>query len=457
MPRLTEIINVARNPKHPSITIYFPPERSNKLDVKKFKSQLSYTILGSLLEQSCLQYPVTKIDELDNGIEPYMEDTYKFMFSTEDFKYLKETFMIRLEFDIVILEEKSLTTAAIAHHINDLYKGDIVCVYSDQNAPKSIINMHIKRQDNQTMEDDDLDMFLQEVFKNLQLMPICGIFGIDKVFMMKDPIDFDKWILETEGTNFAQILSLENIDRSRTMSNCPPEVNQVLGIEAARQSIINEIRTVMDRYGISVQYRHLALLADVITHNGYLMAISRHGINRIATGPLSKATFEEMADMLIEAAAGAKTDDLNGISARIILGLKGKCGTGSFDLYYPSSLSKDDQIETFKKQLAEYKEEQNKRQKTETVDPLDHNPNPLPPSNSFKQNNKNKKTKPTTVVAKKHKMWDIKEADEDEALPNYLNRSPEYYNDKLEYYNEKLDDIGSIQKDDQERDPFDYL
>jgi DNA-directed RNA polymerase II subunit RPB1 len=92
----------------------------------------------------------------------------------------------------------------------------------------------------------------------------------------------------------------------------------------------------MDTYGISLQYRHLCLLADVMTHNGYLMAISRHGINRIATGPLSKATFEEMADMLIEAAVTAKTDDLNGISARIIMGLRGQCGTGAFDLYYPS-------------------------------------------------------------------------------------------------------------------------
>lgn len=433
---------------------------------------------------------MTKIDELEDGIEPYMEDTYKFMFSVEDFDYLKKTFMIRLEFDIVILEEKSLTTAAIAHHINDLYKGDIVCIYSDQNAPKSIINMHIKRQDNQTMEDEELDMFLQEVFKNLQMMPICGIYGIDKVFMMKDPIDFDKWILETEGTNFAQILSLENIDRSRTMSNCPPEVNQVLGIEAARQSIINEIRTVMDRYGISVQYRHLALLADVITHNGYLMAISRHGINRIATGPLSKATFEEMADMLIEAAAGAKTDDLNGISARIILGLKGKCGTGSFDLYYPASLSKNDQIETFKTQLEEFKAEQNKKQKInveevgdlhEATTPTTFTTQTAQTSRSTQRTQTPRQTKTQRTQTKnknagpsnpkKHKMWDVgggmgggmggsdgwsgssKVTEEnDEVVANYLNRSPEYYND-----NDYLNDIGSIQRENQEKDPFDYL
>src|SRR5690606_19115061 len=99
---------------------------------------------------------------------------------------------------------------------------------------------------------------------------------------------------------------------------------------------------------------------DVITHNGYLMAISRHGINRIETGPLSKATFEEMADMLIEAAVNAKSDDLNGISARIILGLKGKCGTGSFDLYYPTLDKKETSekslnVESLRKYLIDFK------------------------------------------------------------------------------------------------------
>lgn len=219
----------------------------------------------------------------------------------------------------------------------------------------------------------------------------------------------------------------------------------------------------MDRYGISVQYRHLALLADVITHNGYLMAISRHGINRIATGPLSKATFEEMADMLIEAAAGAKTDDLNGISARIILGLKGKCGTGSFDLYYPSSLSKDDQIETFKKQLEEFKtEEQNKKLKVDPLDPFasmeQFQAQKTQPQSRNRTQNKSKKMGATNSKKQKtNQFWSVndgKNDDGDEVVANYLNRSPEYYNDNDAY---KMDDIGSIQREDQEKDPFDYL
>jgi len=373
VPRLTEIINVARNPKNPSIAIYFPPERSNKLDVKKFKSQLSYTILGSLIESQSLQNSVTTINDLPGGLESYLYDTYKFLFTDEEFDAISDKPMIRIEFDIVMMEEKGLSTHAISNHISELYGDDIVCIASDENAEKSIIHIHITHQESHIIEDQELFLFLQEVFKNIQMLPLCGIFGIDKVFMMKDSLDFNKWILETEGTNFSQILSLPNIDRSRTMSNSPPEINQVLGIEAARQSIINEIRIVMETYGINVQYRHLCLLADVITHNGYLMAISRHGINRIETGPLSKATFEEMADMLIEAAVSAKSDDLNGISARIILGLKGKCGTGAFDLYYPTTETSSDKssFENLRKYLIDFKE--NRKAEEERNDTVRYN------------------------------------------------------------------------------------
>ena len=374
VPRLTEIINVARNPKNPSIAIYFPPEKSNKLDVKKFKSQLSYTILGSLIESQSLQNSVTTINDLPDGLEVYLDDTYKFLFTDEEFDIISSKPMIRIEFDIVMMEEKGLSTHAISNHISELYGEDVICVASDENAEKSIVHIHITQQEAQIIEDKELFLFLQEVFKNIQMLPLCGIFGIDKVFMMKDPLNFNNWIVETEGTNFSQILSLPNIDRSRTMSNSPPEINQVLGIEAARQAIINEIRIVMETYGINVQYRHLCLLADVITHNGYLMAISRHGINRIETGPLSKATFEEMADMLIEAAVNAKSDDLNGISARIILGLKGKCGTGSFDLYYPTtteSSDKPDRLENLKKYLIDFKE--NRKAEEERNDSVRYN------------------------------------------------------------------------------------
>ena len=57
-----------------------------------------------------------------------------------------------------------------------------------------------------------------------------------------------------------------------------------------------------------INYRHISCLVDVMTHRGTIMAITRHGINRLETGPLMRCTFEETVEILFEAAAFAQTD-----------------------------------------------------------------------------------------------------------------------------------------------------
>ena len=107
---------------------------------------------------------------------------------------------------------------------------------------------------------------------------------------------------------------------------------RVLGIEAVRLSLINELRFVLSSYGIYVNYRHLSTLCDVMTQRGILTSITRHGINRVDTGPLRKCSFEETVEILYEAAVFAETDYLSGITENIIMGQLAPYGTGSFDL-----------------------------------------------------------------------------------------------------------------------------
>ena len=95
----------------------------------------------------------------------------------------------------------------------------------------------------------------------------------------------------------------------------------------------------MKFYGIGVNYRHLALLADTMTYRGSIMSINRHGLNRTDAGPLKKCTFEETVDMLLDAGKKGMTDDLESVSASIIVGKEGKFGTGIFDLRYNDSQS----------------------------------------------------------------------------------------------------------------------
>jgi DNA-directed RNA polymerase II subunit RPB1 len=117
-----------------------------------------------------------------------------------------------------------------------------------------------------------------------------------------------------------KVLGFEGINHKRTHSNDIIEILKVLGIEAVRMSLINELRFVLSSYGIYVNYRHLSTLCDVMTQRGILTAITRHGINRVDTGPLRKCSFEETVEILLEAAVFSEVDQLQGITENIIMG-----------------------------------------------------------------------------------------------------------------------------------------
>ena len=149
----------------------------------------------------------------------------------------------------------------------------------------------------------------------LNSVSLRGVTGIERVFLMEhDKIVVNKegsiearsekeWVLETDGVNLKTVMTIDGVDFSRTYSNSCVEVFDVLGIEAARAAIMKELRGVIEFDGSYVNYRHLALLCDLMTHRGSLMAITRHGINRADTGALMRCSFEETVEILMEAAA----------------------------------------------------------------------------------------------------------------------------------------------------------
>lgn len=106
----------------------------------------------------------------------------------------------------------------------------------------------------------------------------------------------------------------------------------MLGIEAVRKAVEREIKHVISFDGSYVNYRHLALLCDVMTAKGHLMAITRHGINRQEVGPLMRCSFEETVDILMEAASHAESDVLKGVSENVMLGQLAHMGTGCFSM-----------------------------------------------------------------------------------------------------------------------------
>ena len=142
----------------------------------------------------------------------------------------------------------------------------------------------------------------------------------------------DCWLIETDGVDLQRVFSIEGVDATRTTSNHIIEILQVLGIEAARNSLVKELRMILGTYDIYVNYRHLSTLVDVMTQRGIFTSITRHGINRVDSGPLRKCSFEETAEILLEAAFFGEHDTLTGITENIIFGQLAPYGTGSVDL-----------------------------------------------------------------------------------------------------------------------------
>jgi len=112
----------------------------------------------------------------------------------------------------------------------------------------------------------------------------------------------------------------------------------VLGIEAARSTIISEIRLTMDQYGISIDYRHLNLLADVMTCRGNVLGITRFGVQKMRDSTLMLASFEKTTDHLFDSAVRGRRDDIEGVSECIIMGLPIPLGTGLFKLLYKPNI-----------------------------------------------------------------------------------------------------------------------
>jgi DNA-directed RNA polymerase II subunit RPB1 len=184
-----------------------------------------------------------------------------------------------------------------------------------------------------------LKNFQDQLLNNIVLR---GIKNIDKVILRKvkdnlkekagSYVKEDIWVLDTIGTNLLDVLGLDYIDPNRTTSNDIIEIYEVLGMEAARQAIYNELADVIEFDGTYLNFHHMALLCDRMTFSHKMISIFRHGINNDDIGPIAKASFEETPEMFLKAARHAELDNMRGISANVMCGQEGLFGTASFQV-----------------------------------------------------------------------------------------------------------------------------
>ena len=365
VPRIEEILSLSASLKNPSLTVYLKPEdETDKDKANTFQYMLEHTKLEEIVKSVEICFDpddlntlidedkdtMTQYREFENMINECLETS-----ATAENPNEKSKWVIRMVMDPETMLEKNITMDDVNFTLNNTYKEEISCVYSDYNADKLVFRIRMnnvlknaasraqKKAKLNPLDQSDqiyiLKNFQDQLLNNIVLR---GIKNIDKVILRKvkdnlveksgSYVKQDIWVLDTIGTNMLDVLGLDYIDPTRTYSNDIIEIFNVLGMEAARQAIYNELADVIEFDGTYLNYHHMALLCDRMTFTNKMISIFRHGINNDDIGPIAKASFEETPEMFLKAARHGELDMMRGISANVMCGQEGLFGTASFQV-----------------------------------------------------------------------------------------------------------------------------
>ena len=364
VPRIEEILSLSDNPKNPSLTVYLKPEDETLKDkAQSIMYMLEHTKMEEIVKsiEICFDPDDLKslIEEDRDAIQQYksfesmIDECNEVKLNSDENE--KSKWVIRMVMNPEVMLEKNITMDDVNFTLNNCYENQINCVYSDYNSDKLIFRIRMNeviknssKSANKTIKANPLDqsdhIYMLKNFQDqiLQNVVLRGIKGINKVIIRKIKNTLvesngqykkqDVWVLDTIGTNMLDILAIDYIDGSRTFSNDITEIYNVLGIEAARLAIYNELVEVIEFDGTYINYHHFSVLCDRMTYSSKLISIFRHGINNDNIGPIAKASFEETPEMFLKAARHGELDTLRGISANVMCGQEGYFGTSSFQV-----------------------------------------------------------------------------------------------------------------------------
>jgi len=148
------------------------------------------------------------------------------------------------------------------------------------------------------------------------------------------------WLIQTTGSNLAKVISVKGVDKNNARTNNVFEICTVLGIEAARTSLINELKATLENQGLEVEVRYLMLVADLMCHKGHLQQIGRHGIAGSKDSVLARAAFEITVPTIANAAKLGEIEELKGITENVIVGSLIPIGSGTVDIFMKSNTKK---------------------------------------------------------------------------------------------------------------------
>ncbi|MFQ6106523.1 MAG: DNA-directed RNA polymerase subunit A'' [Thermoplasmata archaeon] len=289
LPRLIEIVDARRSPSTPMMEIHLKGSAKEGLDeARKVASDIEAT---------------------------HLEDVSDI-----------ETDMVNMQViirpDVDKLASDGLTAKQLEKAIKKMRGSGIVEYEKDSETGEEIIVSKVE---------DSSFRKLQRLRENLAALRIKGIKGISRAIIRKQD---GEYVIYTEGSNFKEVLDMERIDPTRTTTNNIQEIYEVLGVEAARNSIIREASETLREQGLTVDIRHIMLVSDIMTNDGDVKAIGRHGISGRKSSVLARAAFEITSTHLMRAAIIGEEDFLDGVAENVIVGQPVTLGTGAVTLVY---------------------------------------------------------------------------------------------------------------------------
>lgn len=292
LPRIIEILDGRKTLTTPMMEIFLKSPYNKGKDIKEIALQIKETKLGELVNEYILNIVDLKIE---------------LALKSDKLKLL------------------GVTTASIVKSIEKGLKGASV-KEEDQN-----IVLKLKDRDEKSLNE------LYKLKESVKEIHIQGIKSISQVLPVKRK---DEFIIITAGTNLKKIFELEFVDTTRTTSNDIFEIASTLGIEAARQAIIDEVLKVIDAQGLNVDVRHIMLVADTMCASGDIKGITRYGVVSEKASVLARASFETPIKHIVNASLLGEVDKLNSVVENVMLNQTVPIGTGLTSLAMKSIKNK---------------------------------------------------------------------------------------------------------------------
>ncbi len=306
LPRLIELVDARRVPSTPMMTVHAEKKvRGDRETVQKIALQIEVTTVPDVASIG------TVIEDLKVVVSPQAA-----LLESRGVRRSELEAALRENLDVRLFDLKSGSGSGETRAF------EITLKESTAGATKS-------RKEEMTEEMPFKKLLIaSEEAKGVQIK---GVTGIRRALIRKEK---DEYVIYTEGSNLEGVIEIPGVDGVRTTTNSVFEIYRVYGVEAARAALIHEANRTLAEQGLGVDIRHLMLVADVMTNEGDIRAIGRHGISGKKSSVLARAAFEITAAHLLRAAITGEVDELKGVAENIIVGQPITLGTGAVNLVY---------------------------------------------------------------------------------------------------------------------------